>query len=84
MPLWKEPKNGRWRYQFQHLGQRYSKTGFDTRRRPMRKAEHRAELEQRANRLSQRLVRLGLRDPDPGGVDGAISSVAERKLAPIP
>jgi hypothetical protein len=27
MPLWKDPK-GNWRYQFQHLGQRHSKTGF--------------------------------------------------------
>jgi integrase len=30
MPIWKDPKTGRWRYQFQHLGQRHSKTGFDT------------------------------------------------------
>jgi integrase len=39
MPLWKDPKTRRWRYQFQHLGQRHSKTGFKT------KAEARANME---------------------------------------
>lgn len=39
MPLWKDPKNGKWRYQFQHLGKRHSKTGFKT------KAEARSEME---------------------------------------
>ena len=28
MPLWKDPQNGKYRYQFQHQGKRYSKTGF--------------------------------------------------------
>jgi integrase len=44
MPLWKDPKTGNWRYQFQHLGQRHSKTGFTT------KAEARTKMElQRAS-----------------------------------
>ncbi len=44
MPLWKDPKTGRWRYQFQHLGHRHSKTGFQT------KAEARTKMElQRAS-----------------------------------
>jgi len=28
MPLWKDPRSGKYRIQFQHLGKRYSKTGF--------------------------------------------------------
>ena len=30
MPLWKDPKNGKYRIQFQFLRKRYSKTGFAT------------------------------------------------------
>jgi integrase len=32
MPLWKDPRTGKYRYQFQHLGRRYSKAGFDTKK----------------------------------------------------
>ena len=46
MPLWKDPKTGNWRYQFQHLGRRYSKTGFDTQRAANKAmAHHRTSLE---------------------------------------
>ena len=46
MPLWKDPKTGKYRYQFQYRGQRYSKTGFDTKRAAVKAmAEHRAALE---------------------------------------
>jgi len=44
MPLWKDPKSGKYRYQFQYRGQRYSRTGFKT------KAEARTNMElQRAS-----------------------------------
>ena len=45
MPLWEDPKTGNYRYQFQHLGRRYSKTGFDTQKAAKAAmAEHRAAL----------------------------------------
>src|SRR3974377_2368076 len=30
MTLWKDRRTGKWRYQFQYLGQRHSKAGFNT------------------------------------------------------
>jgi integrase len=49
MPLWKDPRTGKYRYQFQHLGKRYSKTGFATQRAARGALEqHRAELEKEA------------------------------------
>jgi len=46
MPLWKDPKTGKYRYQFQHQGRRYSKTGFDNQKAVKRAMEkHREELE---------------------------------------
>jgi integrase len=47
MPLWRE--NGRFRYQFQHLGRRYGKSGFATQKAArMAMEQHRAELEKKA------------------------------------
>jgi integrase len=47
MPLWKDPKTGKYRIQFQYLGKRYSKTGFDTQRAAERwKNDKLKELEQ--------------------------------------
>ena len=49
MPLWKDPRTGKYRYQFQHLGKRYSKTGFATQKAARSALEqHRAELEKGA------------------------------------
>jgi len=49
MPLWKDPRTGKYRYQFQHLGKRYSKTGFTTQKAARSALEqHRAELEKEA------------------------------------
>jgi integrase len=46
MPLWKDPKTGKYRYQFQYQRHRYSKTGFDTKRAAAKAmAEHRGALE---------------------------------------
>jgi hypothetical protein len=46
MPLWKDPKTGKYRYQFQHQRRRYSKTGFDTKRAAAKAmATHKAALE---------------------------------------
>ena len=46
MPLWKDPKTGKYRYQFQHLGKRYSKTGFLTKKAAgIAMAKHQEELE---------------------------------------
>jgi integrase len=52
MPLWKDPRTGKYRYQFQHLGKRYSKTGFATQKAARSALEqHRAELEKEAQTL---------------------------------
>ena len=49
MPLWKDPRTGKYRYQFQHLGKRYSKTGFATQKAARSALEqHRVELEKEA------------------------------------
>ncbi len=46
MPLWKDPKTGKYRYQFQHLGKRYSKTGFATQKAAgIAMGKHQKELE---------------------------------------
>ncbi len=46
MPLWKDPKTGKYRYQFQHLGKRYSKTGFATKKAAgIAMGKHQKELE---------------------------------------
>jgi hypothetical protein len=85
MPLWKDPKTGKWRYQFQHRGRRFSKTGFKT------KAEA---------RNAQEAYRKSLTNPEtpqsplmPSASDyGTLSleelmvrylRVAQRSLAPI-
>ena len=50
MPLWKDPKTGKYRYQFQYRGQRYSRTGFDSQKAAKAAmAKHRGELEQPQN-----------------------------------
>lgn len=49
MPLWKDPKTEKYRIQFQHLGKRYSKTGFATQKAAEKwQADKRTELEQEA------------------------------------
>jgi hypothetical protein len=86
MPLWKDPKTGRWRYQFQHLGQRYSKTGFDTQKAAnAAKAKHRAELEQTSEKqtISTSSSALGCVTLTLGALMVQYLRVAERKLAPI-
>lgn len=50
MPLWKDPKTGKYRYQFQYRGQRYSRTGFDSQKAAKAAmAKHRGDLEQPQN-----------------------------------
>jgi integrase len=78
MLLWKDPK-GNWRYQFQHLGQRHSKTGFRT------KAEARSAQE--ANRKSLADPPTPPSSPTPCALDlenlmVEYLRVAERQLAP--
>jgi integrase len=49
MPLWKDPKTGKYRIQFQHQGKRYSKTGFATQKAAETwMVSRRTELEQEA------------------------------------
>jgi hypothetical protein len=49
MPLWKDPKTGKYRCQFQYLGKRYSKTGFATQKAAGKWiVDRRTELEQEA------------------------------------
>jgi integrase len=46
MPLWRDPKNGKYRYQFQYRGRRYSKTGFATQKAAQTAlVKHRESLE---------------------------------------
>ena len=78
MPLWKDPKNGKYRYQFQHLGRRYSKTGFATQKAARSALEqHRAELEQEAQTPpSPPTLCVSDSGPlDPGNLDGEASTV---------
>lgn len=82
MPLWKDPKTGKWRYQFQHLGKRYSKTGFST------KNDARREMENRRETLTKSLDQPILpSSPTPCDLDletlmVEYLRVAERQLAP--
>lgn len=47
MPLWKDPRTGKYRYQFQHLGKRHGRNGFDTQKAATTAmVKHREELEQ--------------------------------------
>jgi radical SAM superfamily enzyme YgiQ (UPF0313 family) len=46
VPLWKDPQNGKYRYQFQHQGRRHSKTVFLTQKAARTAMEtHREKLE---------------------------------------
>ena len=79
MPLWKDPRTGRWRYQFQHLGQRHSKTGFRT------KVEARSDMEAHRKSLSDPPTPPS--SPTPCALDlenlmVEYLRVAERQLAP--
>ncbi len=52
MPLWRDPKTGKYRIQFQYQGKRYSKTGFNTQKAAERwEVNKRTELEQEAQTL---------------------------------
>ena len=79
MPLWKDPKTGNWRYQFQHLGQRHGKYGFRT------KAEARSEKEDHRESLTD--PQTPPSSPTPCALDletlmVEYLRVAERQLAP--
>ena len=87
MPLWKDPKTGKYRYQFQYRGRRYSKTGFDTKRAADKAmAAHKAALEKPTGVIPQS-------PQTPSASDYVILSleelmvkylrVAERSLAPV-
>jgi len=81
MPLWKD-KTGKWRYQFQLLGKRYSKTGFQT------KNDARREMEKNRQILTKSLTLPTLPSaPTPCALDleslmVEYLRVAERQLAP--
>jgi integrase len=52
MPLWKDPRTGKYRYQFQYQGKRYGRNGFDTQKAAKAAmAKHREELENPASLL---------------------------------
>jgi integrase len=79
MPLWKDPRTGKWRYQFQSLGKRYSKTGFKN------KSEARSEMESHRKNLIDPPTPASL--PTPLDLDLQTLMVeylrmAERQLAP--
>ncbi len=79
MPLWKDPKTGRWRYQFQHLGQRHSKTGFQS------KAEARSAQEAHRMKLADPRIPPSSSTPCALGLENLMVEylrVAERQLAP--
>ena len=85
MPLWKDPQNGKYRYQFQHQGKRYSKTGFATQKAARTAMEqHRTELETQAKTPpSPRMQSVS--DSGPLTLEGlmvAYLRIAERTLAP--
>jgi integrase len=82
MPLWRDQKTGKWRYQFQHLGKRYSKTGFST------KTDARREMENHRETLTKGLFPPTL-PSSPTQYDLDLETlmveylrVAERQLAP--
>jgi len=86
MPLWKDPKTGRWRYQFQHLGQRYSKTGFDTQKAAKAgMAKRRGELEME-DRTPPSPPMPSASDSGPLSLEALMVNylrLAERSLAPV-
>jgi hypothetical protein len=62
MPLWKDPKNGKYLYQFQYLRRRYSKTGYATQKAAQTAmVKHREELETQPVRLTTPTV-MGFRE----------------------
>lgn len=81
MPLWKD-KTGNWRYQFQHLGRRYSKTGLPT------KTDARRDMEKHRETLTKGLpLPIPPSSPTPYALDletlmVEYLRVAERSLAP--
>jgi len=81
MPLWKDPKSGLWRYQFQHLGQRHGKYGFQD------KKTARREMEKHRERLEIQSQPISPSSPTPCALDletlmVEYLRVAERQLAP--
>jgi integrase len=81
MPLWKDPKTGLWRYQFQHQGQRYGKYGFQD------KKTARREMEKHREKLENPTPPIPPSSPTPSVLDletlmVEYLRVAERQLAP--
>lgn len=65
MPLWKDPRTGKYRYQFQYLGKRYGRNGFDTQKAAKAAmAKHREELENPASPLTTSMLPGSVSDSD--------------------
>lgn len=87
MPLWKDPKTGKYRYQFQYRGRRYSKTGFDSQKAAKAAmATHQKELEKSIGTPTATTVNSSASDYGTltlGALMVQYLQMAERKLAPI-
>lgn len=87
MALWKDPQTGKYRVQFQHLGRRYSKTGFTTQKAAARwQADRLRELEQESKTPAIKANSPASASSQPftlGKLMLEYLQMAERKLAPV-